>query len=65
MPDTSKQSITEDELIFQIWDAVSRNPDVKVWNLSLGTNREADLYEFSDFAKALDEIQEQNNVLIC
>lgn len=65
MPDTSKQRITEDELIAQIWDAISRNPDVKIWNLSLGTNREADLYEFSDFAKALDEIQEQNNVLIC
>ncbi len=65
MPDTSKQSITEDELIAQIWDSVSRNPDVKVWNLSLGTNREADLYELSDFANALDEIQEQNNVLIC
>ena len=65
MPDTKKQQITEDELVQQIWDAVSRNSDVKVWNLSLGTNREADLYEFSDFAKALDEIQEQNNVLIC
>jgi len=65
MPDTKKQGISEDELIEQIWDAVSRNSVVKIWNLSLGTNREADLYEFSDFAKALDEIQEQNNVLIC
>lgn len=65
MPNTKKQQITEDELIQQIWDAVSRNNDVKVWNLSLGTSREADLYEFSDFAKALDEIQEHNNVLIC
>ena len=65
MPNTKKQQITEDELVQQIWDAVSRNSDVKVWNLSLGTNREADLYEFSDFAKALDEMQEQNNILIC
>lgn len=65
MPDTKKQQITEDELVQQIWDAISRNGDVKVWNLSLGTNRDSDLYEFSDFAKALDEIQEQNNVLIC
>src|SRR5690606_11792760 len=39
--------------------------EIKIWNLSLGTDREADLYEFSDFAKALDEIQEENNVLIC
>ena len=65
MPDLKKQKITEDELIEQIWDAVSRNNDVKIWNLSLGTDREADLYEFSDFANALDDIQEQNNVLIC
>ncbi|MDR1973787.1 MAG: S8 family peptidase [Bacteroidales bacterium] len=65
MPNTKKQQITEDELIQQIWDAISSNNDVKIWNLSLGTSREADLYEFSDFAKALDEIQEQNNVLIC
>ncbi|MDR2127079.1 MAG: S8 family peptidase [Prevotellaceae bacterium] len=65
MPDTRKQKISEDELIEQIWDAVSRNNEVKIWNLSLGTNRDADLYEFSDFAKALDEIQDVNNVLIC
>jgi hypothetical protein len=38
---------------------------LKFGTLSLGTNREADLYEFSDFAKALDEIQDVNNVLIC
>ncbi len=65
MPDTAKQRISEDELVEQIWDAVSRYSDVKIWNLSLGTDRDADLYEFSDFAKALDEIQDQNNVLIC
>lgn len=65
MPDTQKQQITEDELIQQIWDVVNRNNGVKIWNLSLGTRVEADLYEFSDFAKALDEIQELNNVLIC
>ncbi|MPL89554.1 hypothetical protein SDC9_35590 [bioreactor metagenome] len=65
MPNTKKQQITEEELIQQIRDAISRNNDVKVWNLSLGTSHEADISEFSDFAKALDEIQEQNNVLIC
>ncbi|AGY53761.1 hypothetical protein BRDCF_p1134 [Bacteroidales bacterium CF] len=65
IPDLKKQRILEDELIAQIWDAISRNRDIKVWNMSLGTNIEIDQYEFSDFAKALDEIQEQNNVLIC
>ena len=51
--------------IEQIRDTISRNNDVKIWNLSLGTNIESDLYEFSDFAKALDEIQEEYDVLIC
>lgn len=65
MPDKDKQKIYESELIEQIRDAISRNDHIKIWNLSLGTDREADLYEFSDFAKALDEIQEQHDVLIC
>lgn len=64
-PDEKKQSIDESELIEQIREAISRNDSIKVWNLSLGTKREADLYEFSDFGKALDEIQEQHDVLIC
>lgn len=65
MPDKDKQKIYESELIEQIRDAISRNDNIKIWNLSLGTDHEADLYEFSDFAKALDEIQEQHDVLIC
>ncbi|MDZ4810872.1 MAG: S8 family peptidase [Bacteroidota bacterium] len=65
IPNKDKQKIYESELIEQIRDAISRNDNIKIWNLSLGTDREADLYEFSDFAKALDEIQEQHDVLIC
>jgi hypothetical protein len=65
IPDKNKQSISEEELVFQIRDAISRNNHIKIWNLSLGTKSEADLHEFSDFAKALDEIMEENNVLIC
>jgi hypothetical protein len=63
--DKNKQAISEDELIENIRDAVSRNNHIKIWNLSLGTATEADLYEFSDFGKALDEIQDHNDVLIC
>ena len=65
MPDLTKQKIFEDELIENIREAITEHNEIKIWNLSLGTDREADLYEFSDFAKALDEIQEENNVLIC
>ncbi len=65
MPDIKKQKIYEDELIEHIREAVGKNDEIKIWNLSLGTRNEADLYEFSDFAKALDEVQEQHDVLIC
>ncbi|MFC0183536.1 S8 family peptidase [Pseudarcicella hirudinis] len=65
MPDIRRQKIYEDELIEHIREAISKNDEIKIWNLSLGTRNEADLYEFSDFAKALDEVQEQHDVLIC
>ncbi|HTN45190.1 MAG TPA: S8 family peptidase [Flavipsychrobacter sp.] len=65
MPDTQRQGITEDELISQIRQAISSNGSVKIWNLSLGSKYEADLYDFSDFAHALDEIQDEYDVLIC
>lgn len=63
--DKHKQPIYEEELIENIRDSISRNNHIKIWNLSLGTPFEADLFEFSDFAKALDEIQDHNDVLIC
>lgn len=65
MPDVNKQKIHESELVEQIRDAISRNSHIKIWNLSLGTDQESDLHEFSDFAKALDEIQDEHDVLIC
>lgn len=58
-------SITEDELIIYIRKAIQRFPDVKIWNLSQGSSLEVSDYEFSDFAKALDDIQKKNNILIC
>lgn len=65
MPDPAKQKIYEDELIENIREAISNNDEIKIWSLSLSGDGTADLYEFSDFAKALDEIQEQHDVLIC
>ncbi|MCU7618476.1 S8 family peptidase [Chryseobacterium sp. PBS4-4] len=64
-PNNTSQGVSEEELIENIREAISENEDIKIWNLSLGTNKEADEVEFSDFGKALDEIQEQHNVLIC
>jgi hypothetical protein len=64
-PDISKQMIYEDELIEHIKNVINRNSHIKIWNLSLGTDQEADLDDFSDFAIELDKVQEQHNVLIC
>lgn len=57
--------IDEDELIDNIRDAIHRNSNIKIWNMSLGTNTVADIDSFSDFGIALDSIQEIHNVLIC
>jgi hypothetical protein len=64
-PDETKESIDEDELIANIREAIKKNSDIKIWNLSLGTKSEADLNDFSDFGKALDDIQISNEVIIC
>ena len=63
-PDVKKQAIYVDDLVEHIREAIERNNNIKVWNLSLGTRDESSLDEFSDFGMALDNIQDENNVLI-
>jgi len=63
-PDLHKETIYPEELVEHIREAIERNPQIKIWNLSLGTNQECELDEFSDFGMALDNIQDENNVLI-
>jgi Subtilase family len=65
IPDSKKESIMEDELIENIREAIKDNSEIKIWNMSLGTNVEVDDHEFSHFGQALDNIQEAYNVLIC
>lgn len=64
-PDEKKEKIHEDELIENIREAISANSDIKIWNLSLGTASESDISDFSDFGKALDDIQMAKDVIIC
>ncbi|MDP4280165.1 MAG: S8 family peptidase [Dehalococcoides mccartyi] len=65
-PDTEKEGIEEDELIHNIQEAVQANHnDVKIWNLSISVARPVDPDSFSDFAVALDALQDDYNVLIC
>lgn len=63
-PDTRKQDIYVDDLVEHIREAVERNSHIKIWNLSLGTSDEASLDDFSEFGMALDNIQDENQVLI-
>lgn len=63
-PNPQKIDIYPEDLIDNIREAVQRNPQIKIWNMSLGTSEECDLDEFSEFGMALDNIQDENNVLI-
>lgn len=58
------KTMFEDEVIANIRDAVSHRPDIKIWNMSIGTEVTADEQEFSDYAKELDNIQDEFDVLI-
>ena len=65
-PDTSKEGLDEDELIANIKEAVKLyNEQVKIWNLSISITRPVSDNNFSDFAIALDALQDEYNVLIC
>ncbi|EYE87382.1 hypothetical protein Q428_13650 [Fervidicella metallireducens AeB] len=65
-PDTNKEGISEDELIRNIQEAVKMyHKSVKIWNLSISIARPVDEFSFSDFAIALDALQDEYNVLIC
>lgn len=66
VPDLFRMDCDEDELIENIRSAVALKTDeVKVWNLSVSINKDVSPDEFSDFAMALDEIQDEYGVLIC
>jgi len=64
-PDLKQEAIDEDELVENIREAIKKNNHIKIWNLSLGTAAESDINDFSDFGKALDDIQLANDVIIC
>lgn len=65
IPDSNKEAITEAELVDNIREVVEKNREkIKVWNLSIGSRIEIKDSDFSEFAMALDNIQEENDVLI-
>ncbi len=65
LPDGGK-TICEDELIQNIKEAVKAHHNkVKIWNLSISCAREVKDTRFSDFAVALDGLQDEYDILIC
>lgn len=65
-PDTNKEEIEEDDLIRNIKRAIKfKGNEIKIWNLSIGIDSTINSEGFSDFAIALDALQDKYNILIC
>ena len=65
-PDTTKEDVLEADLIANIQEAIKLHHNkVKIWNLSISITRSVCDAKFSDFAIALDDLQDKYNVLIC
>ncbi|WP_431090773.1 S8 family peptidase [Paenibacillus sp. 8b26] len=64
-PNLNLETITEADLIDNVRDVIEAyGESIKIWNMSLGSKTEVKLSEFSDFGIALDNIQDENEVLI-
>jgi serine protease AprX len=58
----SKSGTTEDKLLAILEDVLGKYPNVKVWNLSLGTSRPVSNKRFSDLGVALDRLQREHGI---
>jgi serine protease AprX len=57
-----KKGTTEDKLLSNLEQALEDHPDVKIWNLSLGTQRCIVDKTFSDLGVAIDRLQDEYGV---
>lgn len=64
IPDLKKENAYPDDIIDNVRDAVQRHKEIKIWTMSVGTDEECDPFSFSDYGMALDNIEQENNVLI-
>jgi len=65
IPDLTRISINEYELIENIENAIKKYSNiVKIWTMSISITKEVSDNAFSDFAMALDRIQDQYNIII-
>ncbi len=56
--------IDEPMMVEFMREAVKKHPDVKVWNFSIGNETAIEDNKYSDFAKYLDDLQSEYNILI-
>lgn len=63
-PDFKKETIYPEDMIDNVRDAVERHKDIKIWTMSAGTTEECDRHCFSQYGIALDNIEDENQVLI-
>ncbi len=61
----SDKGISEIEMVEHIKTAIESHPEIKIWNLSQGSDMEIDDDVFSDFAIEIDKLQKMHKVLIC
>ena len=56
--------IDEPMMVDFMKEAVKKYPEIKVWNFSIGNGVPIDDMQYSDFAKFLDDLQDEYNILI-
>ena len=56
--------VDEPMLIDFMREGIKKNPDVRVWNFSIGNETSVKDDQYSDFAKSLDELQDEYGVMI-
>lgn len=64
LPNKKYGYIDEYMLVNHMREAIKAHPEIKVWNFSIGHNRSIDDSQYSDFARFLDELQDEFNILI-
>ena len=64
LPNNKYGYIDEVMMISFMKEAVIAHPEVKVWNFSIGNDIPINDEQYSDFAKFLDELQDEHNILI-
>jgi len=60
-----QEDLTEVDLVQNIRDAIRNKPDIKIWNLCIGWQREIDMNKISDFGAALDYLCDEFGIIIC